>query len=131
MTGNKAHIAKFPFFSVLLIIIILFGLGISVTSVPGPSAIDHKHVPSEISLHQDNATITTGVQMHSIQRSWISNKDNFKLPAFKAIQYFCNKKDEKQINLLDKIHKDFLSLVMSCRKYPRNHCEENDLPELG
>ncbi len=131
MTGKNPYNAKFPFFSVRLIIILLFGLGISVTSVPGPSAIGHKHVPSEISLHQDNATITTGIQLQSLQRSWISNKDNFKLPPFEAIQYFCNKKSEQKIILLDEIHKDFFSLVISYRQFPRFHCERNDLPGLG
>jgi hypothetical protein len=87
--------------------------------------------PDEISLSQITATISPGIPICSFQKSWISNKDNFKLLSIEKTQYLDNKKTDRRIILIENIRKSSIRFPIS---FLQNHLfphERDELPVLS
>jgi hypothetical protein len=131
MVKTKEDIRAINFDSILLILILFFGLQICQNTDFYKSVPNSKPVPIEISINQSNATISSGIQFCFFQKSWISNKDNFRLLTFEQTKYLDNKKVDQKIILLDKIRKKspgFLILII------QNHLfqpENSEVPVLS
>jgi len=117
--------------SFLLILILFFGLAIFQNADYNKSTLNDKPVPVEISVLQSNAILSTGIQLHCFQKTWISNKDNFRLLTFVQTQYLDSKKVNQKIYLLDKVRKKspgFLILLIHYHLFPQ---ENSELPVLS
>lgn len=118
MIKTKEDSRVIHFDSIVLFLILFLSIQISHKSDYYKSTPNGKKVPIEISINQSNATISQGIQFFSFQKSWILNKDNFRLLTFEQTKYIDNKKVDQKIILLDKIRKKspgFLILII------RNH----------
>jgi hypothetical protein len=87
--------------------------------------------PEEISLSQSTATISIGIPICCFQKSWISNKDNFKLLSFEKTQFLDNNKTDQRIILIENIRKSTIKFPFSFlqnRHFPQ---ERDELPALS
>ena len=126
MAGNKEDIINIHLDSFLLTIILFFGLAILQNTECNRFASGNKPVPSEISVSRNNAIPSTGIQLHSFQNIWISNKDNFRLLSFVQTQYLDSKKVNQKIGLLDEVRKKspgFLILLVHYHLFPQDNSE--------
>jgi hypothetical protein len=131
MIKTKEDIRNIHLDSILLILIFYFGLAISQNTDYNKSTPNCKPVPVEISIHPSNATLSSGIQLHYLQKSWIPNSDNFRLLTFVQTQFLDNKKVNQKIYLLDKIRKripGFLILLIQYHLFPQ---ENSELPVLS
>ena len=131
MIRTKEDIRNIHLDSILLILILFFGLAIFQNTDYRKSTPNGKTVPTEISILQSSATLSPGIQLHYFQKSWISNKDNFKLLTFARIQFLDNKKVIQKICLLEKVRKKspgFLILLIQYHLFPQ---ENSELPVLS
>lgn len=131
MFKTKGDSRAIHFDSILLILILFFGLSIFQNTDYNKSTPNGKPVPVEISILQSNATLSTGIQLHYFRKSWISNKDNFRLLTFIQTQFLDNRKVNQKIYLLNKVRKKspgFLILLIHYHLFPQ---ENSELPVLS
>jgi hypothetical protein len=75
-------------------------------NLPGSSSNTPKGSGSfEISILQSSALTNAGIQINFIQKSWISNKDHFKLLTFDKTRYLESKKTDIKITRLDSLRR--------------------------
>jgi hypothetical protein len=131
MFRTKEDIRNIHLDSILLILILFFVLAIFQNTDYNKSTPNGKPVPVEISVLQNNATLSTGIQFHYFQKSWIPNKDNFRLLTFDQTQFLDNKKVNQKIYLLDQVRKKspgFLILLTHYHLFPQ---ENSEIPVLS
>lgn len=131
MIRTKEDIRNIHLDSFLLILILFLGLAIFQNTDYIKSAPNDKSVPVEISVLKSNAILSTGIQLHYFQKTWISNKDNFRLLTFVQTQYLDSKKVNQKIELLDKVRKKspgYVILLIHYHLFPQDNSE---LPVLS
>jgi hypothetical protein len=103
--SNKKENIRAIYTDLFFFLIILF-LGLMELNLPDNSSNTQKRPGSfEISIFQSSAIINAGIQINCIQKSWISNKDHFKLLPFDKTQYLESKKIDKKITRLDNLRR--------------------------
>jgi hypothetical protein len=131
MSDGRENIRIISFDSILLILILFFGLLAFQNTDYNTSYRNNSSGPDEISLAQSNATICAGITIQSFQKSWISNKDNFRLLSFEKTQFLDNIKTDQSIILFENIRKSSIRFPIS---FLQNHLfprERDDLPVLS
>lgn len=131
MFQTKEDIRNIHLDSIFLILIFFFGLAIFRNTDCIKSYPKDRPVPVEPSVLQGNATISTGIQLHLVQKSWISNKDSFRLLTFDQTKFIDNKKVNRLICLLDQVRKKspgFLILLTRYHLFPQ---EKSEIPVLS
>lgn len=131
MHRTKEYIRNICPDSILLILIFLLGLAIFQNTDYVKSSPKDKPAPIEISVLQDNATLSTGIQLHLVQKSWVSNKGNFRLLTFDQTKFLDNKKVNRLICLLDQVRRKspgFLILLTQYHLFPQ---ENSEIPVLS
>ena len=131
MFGTKEDIRNIHLNSILLILIFFCGLAIFQNTGYNKSAPKDRSVPVEISVLQNNAILSTGIQLYSFQISWIPNKDSFRLLTFDKTQFLDNKKINQKICLLDQVRREspgFLILLIHYHIFPQ---ENSGIPVLS
>lgn len=131
MFRTKENIGNLQQDSIFLILILFFGLVIFQNTDQNKSVPEGKPVPVEISVLQNNAALSTGIQFHPFQISWISNKDNFRLLTFDQTQYLDNKKVNQLIYMLDQIRRKSPCFLMILKQYHIFPQENPEIPVLS
>ena len=117
--------------SFLLLIILFFG-----SLVVQKTAFNHSDrkdttIPKEIPVVQANAAVCPEIQIYHIQKSWISNKGNFKLLSIDKTQFPDSKKTDQKINLLEDIRKNSIRFPITYFQYHHFPPEKDELPALS
>jgi len=131
MSDERENIRIISLDSFFLMIILLGGLLAFQTTDYSTSDKDNSSTPTEMSFVQSNAVICTEIQIQYCQKSWISNKDNFKLLSFEKTQFLDNKRTDQRIILLENIRKcstRFPILFLQNHFFPH---ERDELPVLS
>lgn len=131
MVRIKEDIRKIHLISFLLTIILFLGLAFFQNTNCNKFTSNNKPVPVEISVFQNNAILSTWIQLHFFQKIWISNKDNFRLLSFIQTQYLDNKKVNQKVALLDKVRKKFPVCSILLIHYHLFPQENSELPVLS
>jgi len=104
MSYRKENIRAIYIDLFFFLLILLFG--IMELNLPGSSSNTPKGSGSfEISILQSSALTNAGIQINFIQKSWISNKDHFKLLTFDKTRYLESKKTDIKITRLDSLRR--------------------------
>jgi len=131
MYRPKENIRNIHLDSIFLILIFFFGLAIFQNTDYNKPAPKGKPVSDQIFVLQDNATLSTGICFNLVQKSWISNKDNFRLLTFDQTKFLDNKKVNRLICLLDQVRRKspgFLILLTRYHLFPQ---EKSEIPVLS
>jgi hypothetical protein len=104
MSDSKENIRAIYIDLFFFLLILLFG--ILELNLPDNSSNTQKRPGSiEISIFQSSAIINAGIQINCVPKSWISNKDHFRLLTFDKTQYLESKKIDKKITRLDNLRR--------------------------
>jgi hypothetical protein len=117
--------------SFILLIILFFGLlAVQKTAFNHP---DKKGTPTpkEIPVLQGNAAVCPEIQIHHIQKNWISNKGNFKVLSIDKAQIPDNKKTDQKIDLLENLRKYSIKSPIPFFQYHLYPQEKDELPALS
>lgn len=131
MFRTKENIGNLQQDLIFLILILFFGLVIFQNTDHNKSVPEGKPVPVEISVLQNNAALSTGIQFHIFQISWISNKDNFRLLTFDQTQFLDNKKVNQKIHLLDQVRRKSPGFLILPTRYHLFPQEKSEIPVLS
>lgn len=85
----------------------------------------------EISIIKSNATVSTGIHFYHFQKTWIPNKNNFKLLSFDKSQFFDSKKVDQRILVFEKIRKNTIQFMISFMQYCLFPHESDEVPILS
>lgn len=110
MLNNGRHSKNLDYASLLLVVIFSFGLLLFTNSTDNHSGSSKRSNQTQISLSQSSACITSGINFQYLQKSWISNKDNFELLSFGKTQFLDNKKADQKILLQENIRKNSINI---------------------
>ena len=130
MLDKRENTRAIIFDSFFLMIILFLGLLVYQNKDYYTSDSNKNSTPTETSLIQSKATVCPGIQIQYFQKSWISNKDNFKLLTFDKTQFLDNKKVDQKIILLENIRKNSMRFPISFIQYLFPH-ERDEIPLLS
>lgn len=130
MSGKKENIRAI--YTSLFFFLIILLLGLLELNLPDSSSNILKSPGSiEISMIQSYAIISAGIQINCIQKSWISNKDHFKLLTFDKTQYLESKKINKKITRLDNLRKIYAGIPASLILVHIIPHDNDEIPDLS
>ena len=131
MLNKRENIRIVNLDSIFLIIILALGLLIYHNTNSNISDKNKNSSTTEISLNQSSATFFPGIRLQAFQKTWIYNKDNYKLLSFAKNQFTENKKAVQKIFLLQNIRKNTERIPISFFRYHLFPTERDELPLLS
>ena len=117
--------------SIIWVLVLTFGLLIFNTADSHKSDGGRKSAPVEFSLDNSSATVSTGIQYYHFQKTWIPNKDNFRLLTFSQANFLDNNKAAQKILLLDRIRKKFIGFAILRISYKLLPGKSDEVPILS
>jgi hypothetical protein len=132
MQNNKEHTGIIKGNSIFLSI--LFVLILLVSQNSGSNSFDRDHnspAPAETKLMQSSEAVCTVMQIQLLHKSWIANKDNFRLLTFNKAQFKYNKKVDQKIILLENLRKNTFRHSLAFFIYHLLPHEKDELPVLS
>ena len=92
MLNTGENIRSFHFEAIIVLVILFFGLLFYNNSFSNTNELKRRPVSTNISVSDNNAVSGPLIRLQVFQKTWISNKDNFKLLAFNRNPLSENKK---------------------------------------
>jgi hypothetical protein len=105
MFGKRENIRFVDFDSIVVILILLFGVLVYNNSGRNITGHSRKPVSNLISVSENTAISGTFVRVQVFQKTWILNKDNFDILAFNRNPLSENKKATLKISNLETIRR--------------------------
>jgi hypothetical protein len=101
MSDERGNIRFVNFDSIIVILILLFGVLVYNNSDRNIADHSHKPISNFISVSANTAVLSTSVQLQVFQKTCISNKDNFDILAFNRNPLSENRKATLKVSNLD------------------------------
>lgn len=117
--------------SILLILFLFFGLVIFQKADYNKFDSNSHSTPNEISIAKNNATVTIGIQYYHFQKSWIPNKNNFKILSIEKSQFLDSKEVDQKILISEIIRKKYIQLSISLNLHLLFPYESDEIPILS
>jgi hypothetical protein len=102
--------------TIILILIICLGL-LSLKNSAAERNSQKKPVPVSISVNERSAIPTSVFKVQIFQKSWIANKDSYKLLAFHTNPLISNRKTDIKISYQDILRQSFVTTPQSILRY--------------
>ncbi|MGD0341423.1 MAG: hypothetical protein ABSA76_06935 [Bacteroidales bacterium] len=131
MLNRRENIEVINPSSFIMVLLLIIGLLVFYGISNNGSDKSNNPTPSVTLITQSSAFVSNGIQINCIQKSWISNKDNFKLLTFDKTQFLENKKTDLKITLLENNLKTSKLIQEFFLRYHLFPSEKDDLPDLG
>ena len=131
MLSNRENIRILNLTSVLLMLLLSFGLLIFFDSLPASSTQKENSTPGEILISKPDAAISSGVKVDIYQRNWIPNEGNFRLISFARNQYFDNRTVDHRIALLEYNWEKSIRIQFSFHQVQLFQPEKDEIPLLS
>ena len=131
MFGTRENIRYVNFDSIVVILILLFG--VLVYNNSGRNITDHnrKPVSNFISVSENTAISGTFIRLQVFQKTWISNKNNFDILAFNRNPLSENKKATLKISNLETIRRSSNRISQFLIQYHLFPAETDEPPFLS
>jgi hypothetical protein len=117
--------------SILLILFLFFGLAVFQKADYNKFDSNSTSSSNEISIAKNNATVSIGIQYCHFQKSWIPNKDNFKILSFDKFQFLVSKEVDQRILISEKSRKKYIQLPFSFNLHLLFPYESDEIPILS
>ena len=131
MLDKRENIKILNLDSFFLMLILALGLLIYHNTNNNPFDRNKNSSATEISLNQSSGTFCSGLRLQVFQKTWIYNKDNFKLSSFVKNQFLENKKVDQKISLLQSIRNRIEGIPTPLFQYHLCPTERDELPLLS
>jgi hypothetical protein len=131
MSGTRENIRFVNFDSIVVILILLFGLLVYNNS--DSNRADHNRKPvSRIILVSENTALTGSfIRLQVFQKTWISNKDNFNILAFNRNPLSETKKAILKVSYLETIRRSTNKIPQFLIRYHLFPAEADEPPLLS
>jgi hypothetical protein len=128
MLGTRENIRFVNFDSIIVILILLFG--VLVYNNSGRSIADHsrKPVSNFISVSENTAVSGTFMRLQVFKKTWISNKDNFDILAFNRNPLYESKKATLKVSNLETIRRSSNKIPQFLLRYHLFPAETDEPP---
>jgi hypothetical protein len=128
MLGTRENIRFVNFDSIIVILILLFG--VLVYNNSGRSIADHsrKPVSNFISVSENTAVSGTFMRLQVFKKTWISNKDNFDILAFNRNSLYESKKATLKVSNLETIRRSSNKIPQFLLRYHLFPAETDEPP---
>lgn len=100
MLNDRENTRIINYDSIVLLLIIFFGLLIFNGNVSSSTETKSKPVSVYTTIGQNSAVSSPGIRLQVFQKTWILNKDNFNLLAFNRNPLYENKRNGIKISYL-------------------------------
>jgi hypothetical protein len=117
--------------SILLILFLFFGLVVFQKADYNKFDSNSHSTSVEISIIKNNATVSTGIQYYHYQKTWIPNKDKFKILSFDKSQFLDSKEVDQRILISEEILKKYIRLPFSFNLHLLFPHESDEIPILS
>lgn len=92
---------------------------------------DSHSTQTEIIIIKNSATGLTGIQNYHFQKTWIPNKDKFKILSFDKSQFLDSNKVDQRIFLSEEILKKYIRLPISFNLHLLFPHQSDEIPILS
>lgn len=116
MTDSSENFRFGNLHTIILLLIICLGL-LSLKNSTGDRNSQKKHAPVSISVNERTAIPTSLFKVQIFQKSWIVNKDSYKLLAFHTNPLISNRKTDIKISYQDNLRQAFVISPQSILRY--------------
>jgi hypothetical protein len=131
MSDRRENIKTVNLDSIFLMLILVIGLIIYHDTNNNSSASNEKSSASEIFKNQSIGLFCAGLRLQVFQKTWIYNKDVFKLLSIYNYQFLESKKTEQIITLLRNIRNKTEKIQPSFIRYHLFPVERDEFPILS
>jgi hypothetical protein len=131
MLDKRENIKIINLDSIFLMLILVLGLIIYHNTNNNFSDRNKNSSVTEISLNKSIGTFCSGLRLQAIQKTWISNKDIFKLLSIDNNQFLENKKVDQRISLLQNIRNRTEKIQTLFSRYHLFPTERDEVPILS
>lgn len=117
--------------SILLILFLFFGLVAFQKTDYNKFDCNSHSTQTEITINKNNAAVSTGIQYYHIQKTWIPNKNKFKILSFDKSQFLDSKEVDQRILISEEILKKYIRLPISFNLHLLFPHESDEIPILS
>jgi hypothetical protein len=131
MLNDRQNIKVFNPDSIIVLLIVFFGLSICNNFSGSFTDSSRKPVTTYISTIESSAVISSCIKLQIFQKTWISNKDNFNLLAFNRNPLSENKKSDLKISNLQHLRQCSNIIPQFILRYHLFPAEKDEPPHLS
>ena len=117
--------------SILLILFLFFGLVVFQKTDYNKFDCNSHSTQTEITKIRNNAAVSTGIQYYHFQKTWIPNKDKFKILSFDKSQFLDSKEVDQRILISEEIFIKYIRLPFSFNLHLLFPHESDEIPILS
>jgi len=131
MLNTRENIRNFHFDTIIILVIVFFGLLFYNNSFRSTNELERKPVSTYIAVSDNNSIAGPCIRLQVFQKTWISNKDNFNLLAFNNNPLSENRKTNLKVYHLLIIRQNSYKIAQFILRYHLFPAEMDEPPHLS